>query len=368
MEEQVEKDKDRAKIKLVVSDFHLGAGHRNPDGSINILEDFFHDREFIEFLEYFCSGKYDEAEVELIINGDFFNLLMIDFKEIEPEIVTEQIALRRMKKIMEGHRAVMNALRYFQSLEFKGITFVMGNHDPGILFPSVQELIRRFVGSATRFFLDSYEFDGIYVEHGNQYEVANAFDRNQYFLTKSLPEPVLNQPWGTYFLVYVINTVKRNKRHFDKVLPFGTYLKWLLISDIKFFLKIFWMIIRFFFISRFKNDPRRNTSFKQTLKIIMEAPIFPDLDQAAEKILATRDDIRTVIFGHNHRPMIRQFGPRKEYINTGTWNEMTHLELDRLGTRLICSFAFIEYIGGKPQTSLKVWKGKSRLALEADVA
>src|SRR5690606_21478290 len=114
-------------------------------GSVNILEDFFHDREFIEFLEYFSSGIYENTEVELILNGDFFNLLMIDFEEVEPEIVTELIALRRMKKIIDGHRASMNALRYFQSLELKSVTFVMGNHDPGILFPSVQELIRATV-------------------------------------------------------------------------------------------------------------------------------------------------------------------------------------------------------------------------------
>lgn len=359
---------DKKKIKLVVSDFHLGSGQRNPDGSINILEDFFHDGKFIEFLEYFCTGDFEDADVELIINGDFFNLLMIDFEEVEPEIVTEMTALRRMKKIMDGHKATMNALKYFQSVDGKQVTFIMGNHDPGILFPSVQDQIRSYVGKGVRFFLESYEFDGIYIEHGNQYEVANAFDRDQYFLTKHLPEPVLNQPWGTYFLVHVVNSVKRNKRHFDKVLPFGTYLKWMLIYDIRFFLRVLWMIVRFFFVSRFKNDPRRNTSFKQTMEILLEAPVFPDLDRAAERILYTREDIHTVIFGHNHRPTFRQFGPGKEYINTGTWNEMTHLEIDRMGTKLDCTFAYIEYVDSMPQTSLRIWRGRQRLSVEADVA
>jgi len=141
-----------SKVKLVVSDFHLGAGHRNKDGSVNILEDFFHDREFIEFLQHFSGGAYDDAEVELILNGDFFNLLMIDYDEVEPDVITELVALRRMTKIMEGHRAMMNALRYFQTIPGKTLTFVMGNHDPGILFPSVQELVRSYVGEAARFF------------------------------------------------------------------------------------------------------------------------------------------------------------------------------------------------------------------------
>ncbi len=357
----------RRKIKLVVSDFHLGAGHRNPDGSLNILEDFFHDREFIEFMEYYSSSEFENAEVELILNGDFFNLLMVDYDEIDPDIITELVAIRRMRKIMEGHRAVMNGLRYFQSLEGKSLVMVMGNHDPGVLFPSVQAEIRKFMGESVKFYLEAYEFDGIYVEHGNQYEIANAFDRTQYFLTEGVPEPLINQPWGTLFLVHVVNDIKRRKRHFDKVLPFGTYLRWMLLYDFKFGLSVIWKIVRFFFKSRFANDPRRKNSFLQTLKILIEAPLFPDLDEAAARILATREDVHTVIFGHNHRPTFRQFGPQKQYLNTGTWNEMTNLEVDRFGSRLLCTFAMIDYAGVKPQASLKVWRGKYRQSLEADL-
>ncbi len=357
------------KIKLVCSDFHLGAGHRNLDGSVNILEDFFHDREFIEFIQHFSSGTYENAEVELILNGDFFNLLQIDYDEIDADVLTELVVIRRMTRILEGHKATMNALRYFQSLESKNVTFIMGNHDPGILFPSVQQLIRSFVGEGTRFFLESYEFDGVYVEHGNQYETANQFDREKYFLTEGLPEPVLNQPWGTFFLVHVINKIKRKKPHFDKVLPFGDYLKWLMIYDFRFGMRVIWEIIIFFFKSNFRGDPRRLNTLRTTLKILFEAPVFPDLDESAERILMTRDDIHTVIFGHNHRPTFRRFDYNKEYINTGTWNQMTHLEVDRLGASLVCSFAMIEYGSGRrPQTSLKVWRGKRKPYVEVDVA
>ncbi len=357
------------RLKLVVSDFHLGAGHRNSDGSVNILEDFFHDREFIEFIQHFSSGGYDDAEVELILNGDFFNLLMVDYEEVDPDVITELTALRRMKKILNGHRATMNALRYFQSLDKKSVTFVMGNHDPGILFPSVQDLIRESVGDNVRFFLEAYEFDGVYVEHGNQYETANTFDRNQYFLTENVPQPILNQPWGTLFLVHVVNKIKRRKPHFDKVLPFGTYLKWLVLYDFRFGMRVIAMIVSFFFKSRLRNDPRRKNSLRQTMEILLEAPVFPDLDDSAEKILATRDDIHTVIFGHNHRPTFRQFDNGKEYVNTGTWNPMTHLELERLGSRLVCSFAMIEYEPGRrPRVSLKVWKGRRKITSEVDVA
>lgn len=357
------------RIKLVVSDFHLGAGHRTSDGSVNILEDFVHDREFIEFIQYFSTGVYEDAEVELILNGDFFNLLQIDYEEIDADVLTELVVLRRMTRIMEGHRATMNALRYFQSLPKKSITFVMGNHDPGILFISVQDLIRKYVGEKTRYYLESYEFDGIYIEHGNQYEAANMFDRQKYFLTEGLPEPVLNQPWGTLFLVHVINKIKRSKPHFDKVLPFSDYLKWLVIYDFRFGMRVIKEIVNFFFKSRFRNDPRRRNTIRDTFKILLEAPVFPDLDEAAERILMTREDVFAVIFGHNHRPTFRQFGAGKEYFNTGTWNQMTHLEIDRLGARLVCSFVLIEYgKGRRPEVSLKVWNGRAKNCVEVDVA
>lgn len=360
------------RVKLVVSDFHLGVGHRKRDGSINLLEDFFHDREFIEFLQYFASGVFENAEVELILNGDFFNLLQVDYDEVDPEVVTELVALRRMKAIMEGHRATMNALKHFQSLENKSLTFVMGNHDPGILFPSVQNLIVKFTGPKTRFYLEAYEFDGVYVEHGNQYEAANRFDRKKYFLTEGLPQPILNQPWGSHFYIHVINKIKRNKPHFDKVLPFWTYLKWMVLYDLRFGLKTMASMIRFFFRTRFDRDPRRSSSFRETFRILFgthrTTPVSPDLDDAAEKILMTRDDIHTVILGHNHRPVFRQFGEGKEYVNTGTWNQMTHLEIDRLGSQLYCTFAFVEYIDSRPRASLKIWKGRRKSYVETDVA
>ena len=61
------------KIKLVVSDFHLGKGRRLSDGTQNLLEDFRSDRQFIEFLDYFMTGPHKRCGVELILNGDFFN-------------------------------------------------------------------------------------------------------------------------------------------------------------------------------------------------------------------------------------------------------------------------------------------------------
>ena len=59
------------KIKLVLSDFHIGKGKYLENGRINLLEDFHFDQKFLEFLDYHSTGPYKNAEVELLLNGDF---------------------------------------------------------------------------------------------------------------------------------------------------------------------------------------------------------------------------------------------------------------------------------------------------------
>ncbi len=83
-----------SKVKLVVSDFHLGKGRYFADGTQNILEDFIYDREFSEFLDYHSTGKFAEAEVEIILNGDILNLLQMDTWGIHTHLITERSVVR----------------------------------------------------------------------------------------------------------------------------------------------------------------------------------------------------------------------------------------------------------------------------------
>ena len=63
---------------IVISDLHLGAGN-SVNNRKNPLEDFHFDKELIEFIEYHSSGHFLDREVELIINGDFFDLLAVPY-------------------------------------------------------------------------------------------------------------------------------------------------------------------------------------------------------------------------------------------------------------------------------------------------
>src|SRR5262245_61671762 len=60
-------------IRLVLSDLHLGTGVA--EGQLNPLEDFFYDDRFAELLDHYEKRCGEPTGIELILNGDIFDLL-----------------------------------------------------------------------------------------------------------------------------------------------------------------------------------------------------------------------------------------------------------------------------------------------------
>src|SRR6476660_7164303 len=103
---------EQKKIKIVVSDFHLSRGKWLENGRRNPLEDFHQDERFEELLNHYSTGIYSDADVELIINGDFFDPLAViplpgpngALPPLEyPLEVEEPAAIQKISIILEGH-------------------------------------------------------------------------------------------------------------------------------------------------------------------------------------------------------------------------------------------------------------------------
>src|SRR6266568_1591314 len=225
------------KLKLVISDLHLGKGTYREDGSVNVFEDFRSDGKFAEFLDYHRSGEHAEDEVELIVNGDFFNLLSVDVDGRLNVAITERIAVEKTAAIIRGHPLAFEALRRFATTEGHAIVFIMGNHDPGFLFAGVREVVTAAVGGKHAYVLDSYDFDGVHVEHGMQHEPLNAFDPARYFHTRN-GEAFLNLPFGSRYVIHVLNEEKAERPYLDKVAPVHRYLQWGLLNEPGFILRL----------------------------------------------------------------------------------------------------------------------------------
>ncbi len=353
------------KIKLVVSDFHLGKGRTLSDGTQNILEDFIYDREFSEFLAYYSTGPYANAEVELILNGDILNLLQMDSWGVHTHLITERAVTRAVRKIAEGHPEFFSALRSFAAASQHSICYIVGNHDVGMLWPDPRQAFNEAVGTTVVFHDVAYEFDGVYVEHGQQYENFAAIDMKRPFITSGLPEPVLNLPWGSLFTALLLTHIKQQRPHVDKVRPFQVFLRWTLIHDFWWSIKAFILILKFTFDTLvFRSKYRVMEGVGVSIKMLKEISIYPNYDKIAFKVLEAKEDRHTVIFGHTHILRYRRWRKGKQYFNEGTWNEVTGLDLGEYGTKTRLTFASIEYPADSPGETpprpfvhMKEWRG-----------
>ena len=91
-------------IILVVSDFHLGKGKFLKNGQVNILEDFFEDDRFMEFTQYYSSGKNYWNSIHLVLNGDILNLIQIDIEGTFSHIVDAESTITALETIWRGHK------------------------------------------------------------------------------------------------------------------------------------------------------------------------------------------------------------------------------------------------------------------------
>ncbi len=352
------------RIKLVVSDFHLGRGRRLPQGGINSLEDFPHDHRFKEMLEFYSEGIYEETEIEIIFNGDMLNLIQVDYHGHYPVVLTEAVSAAKLESVLQGHKVFFDALKDFLDQPKRTLTYVIGNHDQEMLWPATRAAFEKAVGKTVTWKNIYYLIDGVHIEHGHQFEAVNRMDPTRPFLTEDLPEPILNLPWGTLFTVQFITKLKMRRPSVDKVRPFRMLIWWSLVHDTWMAVNGLFQLILYFLTTRFSKNRTRQSSLRMTLKIIREASVFPDLTDAAKRILRT-PDIHTVIFGHTHVYKQVQVGDEKQYINLGTWTDMVSLDLETYARRTKLTYVRIEYVEGKTVPLLRHWIGQIRLEDDA---
>lgn len=353
------------KIKLVVSDFHLGRGRRDPGGSLNPLEDFPYDHRFQEFLEYYTTGQYQGAEVELVFVGDMLNLIQVDYHGHFPVVLTESISAFKTRKIIEGHPVFFQALRDFLKNPRHSFTYVIGNHDQEMMWKECRRIFDEAIGYETNWKNFFYLVDGVHIEHGHQYEAVNRVDPQRPFLTEGLPEPILNLPWGTLFTAQYLVRLKMLRPFIDKVRPFRMVLWWCLAHDTVMAVSSLIKLVLYFISTRFTKNRTRYSSLRMTGRMLLEASVFPDLSNAARHILRS-PEIHTVIFGHTHVYRHVQVGDSKQYLNIGTWTDIVSMELDSFARRSRLTYARIEYSeeDARPSCLLRHWIG--RIPLEDD--
>ncbi|MGZ3696959.1 MAG: hypothetical protein ACXWP5_02600 [Bdellovibrionota bacterium] len=356
------------KFKVVISDCHLSAG-KFFEGRMNPHEDFNFDEEMCDLFEFFSTGAYGESpsgpvEVELFINGDFFDFLNVPYHGEFEDAITEEIALYKTEAIIAGHPKVMNAIRKFASRPGKRVTYLIGNHDADLFFPKVRERIVREWDPDGRTQSPRVELiadrdhvnweGGVEVHHGNQFEAASVLNFEQPILTSFLEQPVLNIPWGSFYVLKIINRLKWEREFLDKVRPVKAFIFFGMIMDPWFTIKFCFLSTFYFLKTRLVWSPKRRSSIKVTAEILkQETKLFQDLEREARHRLDQGKEIQTIIFGHTHRPMDKVYPDGKQYINTGTWTKMINLDWRSIGQQFCLTFALVKIGEGRAQCELR---------------
>lgn len=355
-------------LRLVISDLHLGTGVR--PGKPNTHEEFYADQKFREFLEYYSTGEYEDTDVELIIAGDFLDLLKIAYKGKFVEDVTEPVALDKVRRCLRGHPVVFDALRAFIHLPKKRAAYIPGNHDQDVFFPRVQQLILSRLDALQkpgifRFITDDFYYrlpGGVVVTHGHQFEAMNYFDINKP-IVDTKDGRITNYPFGSRLVVSIISPFKREEPLIGVVTPMPLFLLYGLFFRISVTVRLMGAVIKFFILYWLLPSQEDPGGIMKALQIMYEqAALFSNLEKQATRVLRHADDISVLIAGHSHAFKIRRFVRKKLYINTGTWTKFVNLDISDLGTRTYLTYARVEYMPGRqPDVRLMRWRGKTHM-------
>ena len=236
-----------AKVKIIISDTHIGAGGAD---SGNPLDDFTSDAHFFEWVHSLIDeSERTGADMDFIINGDGIEFLQVpDIETFDPCViyptdayrnVSEGASLRRLEVVHAGHSQFFQALADFLSVgpPRRTVTFLFGNHDPELAYTKVQSRIKDFLGAhgekrklvrvGERFYFE----DGVYVEHGNAYtELINAFTDADHPFDPENPE-LIQRPPGSYVVTDYYNRIERQRPWIDGVHPLTALIFYALAYD-----------------------------------------------------------------------------------------------------------------------------------------
>lgn len=329
------RNKKAKKVVLVISDLHLGAGYE-VNGRRNPLEDFHSDKELVDFIHYYSSGEYQNKEVELVINGDFLDLLAVPFVPFfDDEFWSEKACLQKLDMIIKAHPEVFEELTSFLKTKNKKLLYIIGNHDAELLFESMKQ---RFISEFPEEIQDKITISnditlyspvkGVYIQHGHEYEPLHHFDEDTCIVESSKGEKYFVPPWGSYYVTHVINRYKQERHYMNSVRPIKTYMKHGLIYDTFFTLRFMIANAYFYFMIRFLRYYRLKLGWRKIVEDILgELTLFQDFESLTRGFFQEYPDSKVLIVGHTHEPIYSEFSDGTRFINTGTWVRMVNLDL-----------------------------------------
>lgn len=163
--ERTMKENKARKVLIFCSDHHIGG-----DGK---LDTFDNTREFTNFIEK-IEREHKTEQIELILLGDFFELLRITPKRTKNKI---EVMLEKPE-----YKAMFNKIKQFSKKN--KVIYLIGNHDQEMYWnKDIQRTLTEYgitiTGKENLTYTHTFKHNTntftVYAEHGNQFDPQNSF-------------------------------------------------------------------------------------------------------------------------------------------------------------------------------------------------
>lgn len=303
------------RLVVVFSDIEMGAGGR--------YDDFPRSDFLAEVIRSYGRDPYRWLAVDLVFNGDTFDLLKTSSRGGWPTHITRDIALEKLEQVAGSHPAFFEAVRdhLHDDPERRRVFFVAGNHDLELFFPEVQALVRKRCAIEENVFFPGHEMSlgRVHIEHGSQLDPLFTVNPERPFLESKSGERILRLSWAAVALLDIAIPLQPLLYHHDRLKPRELVLE--LIPEVRELLTgEFWTYwTRRYFRDLVAGDPLKSVSWTM-LKELVRRHVSQEADvamgDAPQRRMIESELFDLYLVGHQHEPGLWNHG-RRRVLRTG---------------------------------------------------
>ena len=298
------------RLVVVFSDIEMGAG--------GPYDDFPRSDFLADVIRGYGRDPYRWLAVDLVFNGDTFDLLKTSARGGWPTHITRDIAIDKMERVAASHPAFFEAVRDHlgEDPTRRRAFFVVGNHDTELLFPEVQAVVRERLGASPSVFFPGLEMTlgRVHVEHGSQLDPLFKVDPNCLFVDSRNGAKILALSWAAVALLEVAIPLQPLLHHHDRLKPKELVLE--LIPEVKELLTgEFWTYwTRRYFRDLVSGDPLKSVSWtmlKELVRRLVSWDVDVEMGDGLQQRMMRSELFDLYLVGHQHEPGWWSHGHRK---------------------------------------------------------
>jgi UDP-2,3-diacylglucosamine pyrophosphatase LpxH len=311
------------KLHVILSDIEMGGGGKE--------DDFPHTHFLASLIRSYNGAQYKDLTVSFVLNGDTFDFLKTSVHGLYPHLINEEIALEKLARVEAAHAEFFVSLKEFLAHDPKRrLIFLVGNHDPEILFPSVQERIRSLCGHREQVEFPGFNWDDgdVHIEHGAQRDsMFNMNEDKPFIIYKG--DSYLNLPWSSVCLLNVVLPMQKDFYLLDRMKPKKLLIE--ILPEVKDLLMgKFWSYWTKSYLTEYLKsaDPLKKVTWPMIKEMVKRSSNFSaevEMDQFFHKKMQESERTRLYMIGHQHEAFVWSYGNRK-VIQTGCFRDEFMIE------------------------------------------